>query len=71
VIDRVEPDPGLIEAVAQCVYREAGVVLLAREALFLCRGDDTAVGNQRRRAVVVESREAEDVHAAAADQNRV
>ena len=34
--------------------RETGVVLLAREALFLGGGDDLAVDDKRRGAVVIE-----------------
>ena len=37
-----------------------GVVLLAGEALFLRRGDDRAVDDQRRGRVVVERGDAED-----------
>ena len=67
----VEPDPGFVQTVLQRVYREAGIVLLAGEALFLRRRNDATIGDERRRAVVIERREAEDVHAAAAGQNSV
>ena len=43
---------------------KAGVVLLAREALFLRGGDDLAVRDERGGAVVIERRDAEDAHAA-------
>ena len=48
------------QAVVDGVGREARVALLAREALLLRRGDDLAVAQQARGAVVVERRDAED-----------
>ena len=71
MVDRVERDPSLVETVTQRVYREAGIMLLASEALLLRCGDDMAVGDERRRAVVIKRRKAEDVHAAATGQNNV
>ena len=43
------------------VAREGGVALLPREPLFLRRGDDLAVAQQARGAVVIEGGDAEDV----------
>ena len=64
IIDVLERDTGLFEAIANRVDRKARVVLLAREALFLRRRDDLAVDQQRRGAVVIEGGNAEDAHAA-------
>ena len=52
------------ETIFDGLRRECRVVANAGEALLLRGGDDAAVGNQRRGAVVVEGRDAEDVHAA-------
>jgi hypothetical protein len=46
-------------------------VFHARETLFLGRGDDLAVANERRRAVVIEGRDAQDVHHRAIYQIRL
>ena len=45
---------------ATACAREAGVVLLAREALLLRGGDDLAVDDEAGGRVVVEGRDAED-----------
>ena len=55
-------DAGLLEAVVDRVLGERVVVLLARETLFLRGRDDPAVLHQAGRAVVVERRDAQDVH---------
>src|SRR5690606_39397959 len=54
-------DPGAVEAVADGVPREVRVVLLAREALLLRRGDDLAVPQEAGGGVVVVRRDAENV----------
>ena len=54
--------PGLGQAEIHGVLREAVIVLLAREALLLHRGDDLAVAHQAGRAVVIKGRDPEDVH---------
>jgi hypothetical protein len=41
---------------------ETSVVLLAGETLLLGRGDDASLLDQRRRAVVIEGRNAENAH---------
>src|SRR5439155_2453911 len=51
----LETEPGGVE-------REPGVVLLPREPLFLGGGHELAVHHERRRRVVIEARDAEDVH---------
>ena len=51
---------GLIEAIADRGRRKPRVVLDAGEALLLRGGDDAAVDDQRRGAVVIEGRNAED-----------
>ena len=38
------------------------IVLDAREAFLLCRGDDLAIAQQRRRAVVIKGGNAENQH---------
>ena len=53
--------PACAQAVRDGLVRERGVVLLAREALFLRGGDDLAVAEQAGGAVVIEGRDAEDV----------
>ena len=52
----------LRQAIADRLHREGRVVLAAREALLLRRGDDAPVLEQRGGAVVVERRDAEDAH---------
>ena len=59
-VNTAQPEPGLAHAVADRVSGKPGIVLLAREALFLRRSDDMAVFDQRGRAVVVERRDSED-----------
>jgi hypothetical protein len=61
---------GLGQAIVQRVERKSGVVLLAREALFLCGSDDVAVLEQGGRAVVVIGGKAQGVHGVPL-QNRV
>ncbi len=63
--------PACVEAILKRVPRKAGVVLLAGEALFLRGGDDLAVHDQRRGAVVIERRNAEDAHVPALGQKIV
>ncbi len=60
VVDGVELDAGLGEAIVHGVLRIARVMLLAGEALLLRRRDDLAVLDQRGCAVVVERRDAEE-----------
>jgi hypothetical protein len=60
VVELVGPQFGFTEAVGGRLFGETGVVLLAREALFLSGGYDVAINNQRRGAVVVERGNAED-----------
>ena len=55
----VRLDEGLLEAVVDGAPGEAGVVLLAGEALLLGGRDDPAVLHERRRRVVIEGRDAE------------
>ncbi len=61
-IEIARADLALTQAVGSGVDRDAGVVLLAGEALFLGGGDDLAVAHQAGAAVVVEGADAEDVH---------
>ena len=63
LIDLVETDAGLFEAVVNGAMRESRVVLLAREALFLGGRNDLAIAHERRGAVVVERGDAERDHA--------
>jgi hypothetical protein len=62
VVDVRQLDAGRVETVVHRVLREAGIVLLAGEALFLSRTDELAVRDQRRGAVVIESRDSQDPH---------
>src|SRR2546426_607580 len=54
-------DSGHLKAVPHRVPWKRRVALLAREALFLRRGDDLAVSEQAGGAVVIERREAKNV----------
>ena len=54
VIDVVERDFTLLQAVAQRMMRKASIVLLAREPLFLGSGNDAAFLDQRSGAVMIE-----------------
>ena len=56
------PVPTLAQAIVDRVRRKPGVMLLAREALFLRRGNDAPVFDQRRGAIVIEGRDPEDLH---------
>ncbi len=49
----VQADTRRFEAVSNRVDRDGAVVPLAAEALLLCGGDDTTLGNQCGRAVVI------------------
>src|SRR5262249_28758432 len=60
VVARVEREPPPLQAVADGVRGEAGVVSLAREALLLRGRDDLAVAHQARRRIVIEGGEAQN-----------
>lgn len=60
VIELLRLDPRFVEAVADRVLGEPRIVFLAREALFLDRGDDLAVTHKGGCRVVVERAEAKD-----------
>src|SRR5580704_12053311 len=66
VVDVGQLDAGRVQAVLHSVLREARIVLLAGEALLLRGADEMAVLDQRRRAVMVESRDPEYAHGTAA-----
>ena len=59
-VELVEVDPGLVEAVAHGTGGEGGVLLHAREALLLRGGEEAAVLDVGRGAVVVEGRDPEN-----------
>jgi len=52
----------LVKTVGDRVVRKRGIVLASRETLFLDRGDDPAVSDQRRRAIVIKCGNAENAH---------
>jgi hypothetical protein len=54
VVDLVECQPGFVQAIADGIQREAGIVLAPGEALLLRGCNDSAVHHQRRGAVVIE-----------------
>ena len=56
-------DSSVLQAELDGARREAMVMLLAREALFLRGGQEFAVAHEARRGVVVVGRDAKDVHA--------
>ena len=63
VIEIVDEQLALVQTIANRIDGEALVVLLAGEPLLGRGGDDLTVANQAGRGVVVEARDAEDVHA--------
>ena len=62
MVDLLRLQPALLQAVAQGIRGKALVMLLAREALLLGGCDDASVLYQRRSAVVVVGRDADDAH---------
>ena len=58
MVDLIEADTRLGQAIGHRLTRKAGIVLLAGEALFLRRRHDRTIFDQRRRAVVIECRQA-------------
>ena len=62
MVEAVGGNPCLFEAGGDGVMREGGVVLAPGETLFLRRGNDAAVLDQRRGAVVIEGGNAENAH---------
>jgi hypothetical protein len=60
VVELLGRNAGSGQARGNCLRWEACVVLLTAEPLFLGSGDDLPVTHERRRAVVIESRDAED-----------
>jgi hypothetical protein len=64
MINPVQADTGLAQAVPDRVTREGGIVLLAREPLLLGRGHDPAVLDQGGGAVVVKGGDPQNEHAA-------
>ncbi|OQA55636.1 MAG: hypothetical protein BWY42_01390 [Candidatus Omnitrophica bacterium ADurb.Bin277] len=57
-------DPAFSQAIFDRVRRETEVVLLPRKPLFLRRRDDLPVTDKARGAVMIKSRDAENLHAA-------
>jgi hypothetical protein len=55
VVEILQTDSAFAETVFDGEFGEVCVVLLPGEAFLLCGGDDLAVLNQTRRAVVIES----------------
>ena len=64
-IDVLELDVAGVQAIVDCEPRVASIEFFPGEALFLCRGNDAAVLDQRCGAVVIERRETENAHARA------
>ena len=62
MIKLVGRNAGLCKTICDGVVRKRGVVLAAGKTLLLRRGDDPAVIDQRRRAVVIECRNTENPH---------
>lgn len=62
VIDVPHSATGFAQAIGDGVCRKRGVVLAPGEPLFLSSRDDASIDHQRRRAVVVERRNAENPH---------
>ncbi len=61
-IDRRGVDLRLFQAIGDRVRRKVGIVLLAREALFLRRRDDLAIADQGGGAIVVEGGNPQNQH---------
>ncbi len=47
-------DARRLQTILNCIHWKRGVVLFSREALFLGGGDDAAILNDRRSAVMIE-----------------
>ena len=62
VVDVGQLDAGTIEAELHGILRKARIVLLAGEALLLGGAHQMAILDQRRRAVVIEGRDAQHPH---------
>src|SRR3954465_11421562 len=62
MVERLHGDAGFGKAGSDGVVWKRRVVLLPREALLLRGGDDAAVLDQRRGAVVIEGGDTEDAH---------
>ncbi len=54
----------LIKTICDGIMRKRGVMLPSGKSLLLRRGDDPAVFDQRRGAVVIECRDTENPHRA-------
>ncbi len=55
-------DAAFSEAKIDCIFWERKIMLLTREAFFLRRRDDLSVLDKTRRAVMIKSRYAKNVH---------
>src|SRR5262245_65278783 len=64
IVDVVQSSSRGLQTIAERMMREAGIVLLAREALLLGRRDDATILDEGGRAIVVECGEAENAHPA-------
>ncbi len=64
MIELVGRDAGFRKTIGDGVVRKRGVMLVSGKAFLLRRGDDPAVIDQRRRAVVIERRNTENPHRA-------
>src|SRR5919109_3711440 len=62
MIHRIEPDPGLRQAIADSLGWKSRPVLDAPEALFLRGGDNLSVTHEACGCIAVVGVEAEDVH---------
>jgi hypothetical protein len=61
-VDIFQLDAACVQAIADRVFRIAGVELLARETLFLRGGNDAAIFDQRGCTIVVKGGNTENAH---------
>ena len=61
-VELIATEPSLVQTVRHRALREPRVMLLPGETLFLCRCDDVAIDHESGRAVVIEGRNAQNIH---------
>jgi len=62
IVDIGQSDTALGEAIGNGVRRIGRVMAATREAFLLRRSYDSTIGDESRRAIVIEGRNAEDLH---------
>src|ERR1041384_6902937 len=62
VIKIADVDAAFAQAIIDRAFWKIGVVFFARESFLLRGGDDFSIANETSRAVVIKSRDAENIH---------